>query len=218
MLKFILLALLFVSSLYAEVPNEITYQGKLREYGRAITGNKIMSFKIYTQATGGNSIWNSGDVSIAVSSGLFNYTLRPTGIDWRQKDLYIETTISNKILSPREKITAQAYALHSQSSEKIYSNTDSVFVIDGTTITTINSETVSINGNLTVYGNFNIVPAGTVFIYCSTYAPDGWLLCDGSSYQRSQYQNLFNAIGTSFGSVDLNSFNVPDFRGMFLRG
>jgi microcystin-dependent protein len=48
--------------------------------------------------------------------------------------------------------------------------------------------------------------------------PARMLLCDGSSYSRTTYSALFAAIGTSFGSVDGNSFNVPDFRGRFLRG
>ena len=41
----------------------------------------------------------------------------------------------------------------------------------------------------------------------------GWLLCDGRSLQRSDYPELFEIIGTSFGSVDADTFNLPDFRG-----
>lgn len=41
----------------------------------------------------------------------------------------------------------------------------------------------------------------------------GCLLCDGSSYLRTTYPNLFAAIGTTYGSVDGSHFNVPDLRG-----
>ena len=49
--------------------------------------------------------------------------------------------------------------------------------------------------------------------------PDGWLLCDGRAVKRSVYLNLFNAIGVCWGEGDGSStFNIPDLRGMFLRG
>ena len=40
-----------------------------------------------------------------------------------------------------------------------------------------------------------------------------WLPCDGSSYSRTLYDDLFDVIGTSFGSASGTTFNVPDFRG-----
>lgn len=49
--------------------------------------------------------------------------------------------------------------------------------------------------------------------------PSGWLLCDGRAISRSEYLNLYTAIGTSWGEGDGSStFNIPDLRGMFLRG
>lgn len=50
-------------------------------------------------------------------------------------------------------------------------------------------------------------------------APPGWLLCDGSAVSRSTYAALFAAIGINFGLGDgINTFNLPDLRGRFLRG
>jgi microcystin-dependent protein len=47
----------------------------------------------------------------------------------------------------------------------------------------------------------------------------GWLECDGKSYSQDDYKDLFKAIGTAWGSVDPNNvFNVPDLKGVFLRG
>jgi microcystin-dependent protein len=62
------------------------------------------------------------------------------------------------------------------------------------------------------------VPAGAVMAFSRPAAPAGWLVADGSSVSRSQYLNLFNAIGTTYGSVDNNSFTLPDCRGFFIRG
>lgn len=45
-------------------------------------------------------------------------------------------------------------------------------------------------------------------------APSGYLLEDGSAVSRSTYEDLFNLIGTTFGSGDGSStFNLPDARG-----
>jgi len=40
---------------------------------------------------------------------------------------------------------------------------------------------------------------------------NGWLVCDGRSLSRADYPELFDIIGTDFGSEDGNSFNLPDF-------
>lgn len=62
------------------------------------------------------------------------------------------------------------------------------------------------------------IPAGVIFPYGGATAPAGWLLCDGTSYLRADYPALFTAISTAFGTADGTHFNVPDFRGRFLRG
>ena len=48
--------------------------------------------------------------------------------------------------------------------------------------------------------------------------PTGYLKCDGSSLLREDYQELFDAIGTIYGSVDDYHFNLPNFQGVFFRG
>lgn len=55
-------------------------------------------------------------------------------------------------------------------------------------------------------------------IKMSVYSSDfyGWLKCDGRSVSRTTYALLFAVIGTSFGSADGNSFNLPDSRGRVL--
>jgi len=46
-----------------------------------------------------------------------------------------------------------------------------------------------------------------------------WLLCDGQAVSRTTYADLFTLIGTNFGTGDgVTTFNVPDYRGKFLRG
>jgi microcystin-dependent protein len=68
-------------------------------------------------------------------------------------------------------------------------------------------------------GSGNTIPAGTILPFAGTSAPTGYLLADGSPVSRTTYATLFAAIGTAFGAGDgVNTFNVPDLRGRFLRG
>jgi microcystin-dependent protein len=69
------------------------------------------------------------------------------------------------------------------------------------------------------YG-IGLVPAGCVIAWGGdqTAIPTGYLLCDGTSYLRADYPDLYSAVGVVFGTVDGNHFNVPDGRGYFIRG
>ena len=56
---------------------------------------------------------------------------------------------------------------------------------------------------------------GEMKIWCgaSNAVPDGWLYCDGSAISRTTYADLFDVIGTAFGSGDgSTTFNIPDMR------
>jgi microcystin-dependent protein len=62
------------------------------------------------------------------------------------------------------------------------------------------------------------VPIGTVIAFAGAVPPKGYLLCDGTSYSRITYEDLYAVIGTIYGSLDGATFKVPDLRGEFLRG
>ena len=66
-----------------------------------------------------------------------------------------------------------------------------------------------------------LVPPGTIVAFGghAVPPPSGWLLCDGSAVSRSIYNRLFLQVGTAWGTGDgSTTFNLPDLRGMFLRG
>ncbi|EJF88055.1 hypothetical protein ME1_00819 [Bartonella vinsonii subsp. arupensis OK-94-513] len=65
----------------------------------------------------------------------------------------------------------------------------------------------------------SLYPSGFIGTFGMREVPMGWLLCDGKAYSRSTYSSLFEAIGTVWGEGDgVETFHVPDLRGMFLRG
>lgn len=55
-------------------------------------------------------------------------------------------------------------------------------------------------------------PVGTVisYLFAATNLPAGWLLCDGSTFDQTQYPELYRMLG--------NKNTLPDLRGYFLRG
>lgn len=62
------------------------------------------------------------------------------------------------------------------------------------------------------------VPAGAIMAFGGAAAPTGFLLCNGASVSRATYAALFTAIGVAYGSVDGNSFTLPDLRQKFPLG
>jgi len=87
------------------------------------------------------------------------------------------------------------------------------------------SDVLNVNGNVNITGTINgrtiadLSPVGTINMYGAAAAPTGWVLCDGASLARTgTYASLFAVIGTTYGSVDGNTFNVPDMRGVFPKG
>ena len=58
-------------------------------------------------------------------------------------------------------------------------------------------------------GNGNADPAGVIQAFMGTTPPDGWLLCDGSTFDGTTYPELQTVLGGT---------TLPNFRDMFLRG
>lgn len=50
------------------------------------------------------------------------------------------------------------------------------------------------------------------------FAPLGWLYCDGSLQQISDYDVLYNLLGTTYGGDGVTTFGLPDLRGRTPRG
>ena len=62
-------------------------------------------------------------------------------------------------------------------------------------------------------------PIGTINAYGGATAPEGWILCQGQALSRTDYKDLFDVIGTSYGSGDgSTTFNLPDMREATTKG
>lgn len=65
-----------------------------------------------------------------------------------------------------------------------------------------------------------LIPSGAVIPFAGVDLPGGWYWCDGSNYNRTTDQALFDAIGVTYGNGDgsTGSFSVPDLRFMTVVG
>lgn len=62
-------------------------------------------------------------------------------------------------------------------------------------------------------------PPGKIDMFAGTTAPAGWFKANGAAVSRTVYADLYSRIGTVWGVGDgVSTFNLPDFRGEFLRG
>ena len=63
------------------------------------------------------------------------------------------------------------------------------------------------------------VPIGTIIVYAGSTLPTGFLWCDGSEYEKTTYQKLFNAISTTYGSTtSTTKFRVPNIKSKTIIG
>lgn len=66
---------------------------------------------------------------------------------------------------------------------------------------------------------FPLIPIGSVMPFAGplTNIPVGWLPCTGNTVSKTNYPDLYNVIGQSWGGSGTD-FLLPDMRGEFLRG
>lgn len=54
---------------------------------------------------------------------------------------------------------------------------------------------------------------GELRMFAGNFAPAGWMFCEGQLLPISEYETLFNLIGTTYGGDGQSTFALPDLRG-----
>src|SRR5947199_5099173 len=54
---------------------------------------------------------------------------------------------------------------------------------------------------------------GEIRMFAGNFAPAGWMFCEGQLLPISEYETLFNLIGTTYGRDGQSTFALPDLRG-----
>ena len=84
----------------------------------------------------------------------------------------------------------------------------------GATSTTVASTDNSTNIATTAFAKTAGAPTGAIFMWGTSSAPTGHLLCNGSAVSRTTYSTLYAVISTTFGVGDgSTTFNLPNFNG-----
>ena len=78
----------------------------------------------------------------------------------------------------------------------------------------LNGDT-NIDGNTKIWGQFQVVNlAGEIKMWAGDEIPYGWLLCDGSEVSKTDYPELYGAIGDLWGVPSSSSnFKLPNLTG-----
>lgn len=53
---------------------------------------------------------------------------------------------------------------------------------------------------------------GEIRIFAGNFAPAGWMMCDGQLLPISEYETLFNLIGTTYGGDGQSTFALPNLQ------
>jgi microcystin-dependent protein len=54
---------------------------------------------------------------------------------------------------------------------------------------------------------------GEIRMFAGNFAPAGWMFCEGQLLPISEFETLFNLIGTTYGGDGQSTFQLPDLRG-----
>jgi hypothetical protein len=109
----------------AEVPNVITYQGKLANFdGSPANGTHTLTFGIYSASAGGTALWSSGPRSVGVVDGLFSYQLGsnvPLPFDiMSDTSRWLGITVgSDPEMIPRTRFTSEAFAVSARTADLV---------------------------------------------------------------------------------------------------
>jgi hypothetical protein len=224
------LAVLAASSLsgWAASPDYINYQGRLNgaDGNPLPTGSYTIEFNIYDQANLGTRVWGpfrfDGQVGdghgslVPVVNGRFNVIIGPRDTSSRSiqgaftgTDRFVEIAVNGgSPILPRQQFLSAPYAMRSQSAQ----------------------EALIAHSLIEELANA-LCPPGSILAFGGNTVPSGWLLCDGRPVASSAYPDLFLAVGQAWGNGTIatdghpenpddpgTDFNLPDLRGMFLRG
>jgi len=188
------------------IPKQISYQGVLKDAsGNVLTGDFVMTFKIYNDPSGGSALWTEIQ-TVSVASGLFSVQLgsiNPITTVPFDREHYLGITIGiESELTPRTLLNPSPYSFMSMN---VLDNVITTSKIQDGAVTSLkigNNEVVkSLNGlkdnvNLVAGDNITLTPSGNDLTISATTGGGGTIGGSGTT----NYIPLFTgttAIGNS---------------------
>lgn len=173
-------------------------------------GQKKLSFALYRQAAGGDALWyeTHGDVDVS-EIGAYRVVLGSVSpllengkpIDFGGT-LWLQVTVDEQPAQRRIPITPVPHSRGADNAARLQGR-----------------DWLDVRA---------LLPVGVVLPFAGncgaeatreSLAAQGYLVCDGAAVSRKEYSNLYATLGVSHGEGDgETTFNLPDYRGRFLRG
>ena len=127
-------------------------------------------------------------------------------------DMYYNTT-DNKVYTAVATNTWDSGTTPRYDGFYINTSDNTLFYYNGSTLIGVGGSSSGIGGDTLPVGM--IMPGA----FPSTRVVEDWLKCDGSAVSRTEYSELYNAIGTTYGSGDgSTTFNLPNIKGKMIIG
>jgi hypothetical protein len=140
----------------AGIPKMINYQGMLTDdSGTPLTGSYNLTFKIWTDTTGGSSLWTETQNGVQVQNGLFNVILgRLTTLNLSfDQQYWLEVGVGGETM-PRIRFTSVGYAYRAQKAD----TSDNASKLQG-------KDTTALDGRYVNEGQTNSISTGMIQDY-----------------------------------------------------
>lgn len=205
----------FTTTIQAQAPASFSYQAVIRNLSNELIIDSTVSVRItiLRGATTGSQIFQQTFNPVTNQAGLISLEIGGTGgnivfgdlgaIDWSNGPYFIEQAIgpsggTNYTISGTTQLLSVPFALYARNSGRAESAAQADVA---------NSLAASAADPFTI-------PLGTILPFAgpASKVPQGWLLCDGTSYEIGAYQELFDLIGNTYGS-ESGRFRVPNLNG-----
>ena len=183
---------------FAQIPSEMNFQGYIvdKATGTPLTDDAEIEVRLYNEEVGSpNSFFWSGAYTVKVTAGIFQVTLGDENNPlFEDVEAFKGEVWLDMVVNPHNSLPISRLPNRIKLKSVPYAAVAKRIESDP-------------------------LPVGAVIPFAGQHIPENYLLCDGASYAQHAYPLLYEAIGQTHGQGSSgNSFNVPDYRGYFLRG
>lgn len=185
--------------------NKSTFSGSYND----LTDKPTIPTKVSELTNDSGYTTNTGTITKVQANGTDVASSGTANIPAATTSSYGVTTLSNSTSSVSTTVAATSKAV---SDTYMYASGKQDSLISGTNIKTINGNSLLGSGDLKMGGD--TLPIGSIVPYSGSTIPTNYLLADGSAVSRTAYSELFEVIGTTYGSGDgSTTFNLPNIKG-----
>jgi microcystin-dependent protein len=208
-------------------------------------GNYAIEFRIFDAPTGGALVWGSSYESVPVHGGQFNVVLgsggsplagenpavNDIGFAFSEADRYVEidfesapdapVKLPKQTLTPRQQILSAPFALQAQNASHAQKAGEAEIAASAEQLIEKYQQALNLTGMIITYAGEVGTDAGGLI-----EPVPGYLLCNGAvidlAMEDGKYADLVSVLGSAWGhggaSNDPQVVNLPDLRGVFVRG